>query len=149
LWMLDSTLVHLPPYHHGSPSEISTLSEQKLWLGLCVFIKTKTNNEQKQKPSSLGWHTRYYMLFLFLFFFIFQNFLLGIYFFYISNAIPKVPHTLPYPLPYPPTPNSWPWHSPVLRHIKFAQPMSLSFYWWPTRASSDSYAARDMSSRGY
>jgi hypothetical protein len=24
------------------------------------------------------------------------------------------------PLPYPPTPTSWPWSSPVLRHIKFA-----------------------------
>ena len=25
-------------------------------------------------------------------------------------------------LPYPPTPTSWPWHSPVLGHIKFARP---------------------------
>jgi hypothetical protein len=33
-------------------------------------------------------------------------FLLGIFFIYISNAIPKVPHTLPPPLPYPPTPTS-------------------------------------------
>jgi hypothetical protein len=32
-----------------------------------------------------------------IFFFIF---LLGIYFIYISNAIPKVPHTLPYPFPH-------------------------------------------------
>jgi hypothetical protein len=31
---------------------------------------------------------------------------------------------------------------------KFARPMGLSFHWWPTRPSSDSYAARDMSSRG-
>jgi hypothetical protein len=45
-------------------------------------------------------------------------FLLGIYFIYISNAIPKVPHTFSHPLPYPPTPTSWPWRSPVLRHIK-------------------------------
>ena len=29
-------------------------------------------------------------------------------------------------LPYPPTPTSWPWHSPVLGHIKFASPMGLS-----------------------
>jgi hypothetical protein len=50
--------------------------------------------------------------------------------------------------PHPPTPTSWPWHSPVLRHIKFAWPMGLSFHWWPTRASSDTYAARDMSSGG-
>jgi hypothetical protein len=32
--------------------------------------------------------------------------LLGIYFIYISNTIPKVPHTLPHPLPHPPTPTS-------------------------------------------
>jgi hypothetical protein len=54
--------------------------------------------------------------------------LLGIYFIYISNAIPKVPYTLPHPHPHPPTPTSWPWSSPVLRHIKFAQPMGLSFH---------------------
>jgi hypothetical protein len=72
-------------------------------------------------------------------------FLLGIYFIYIYNAIPKVPH----PLPHPPTPTSLPWRSPVLRQIKFAQPMGLSFQWWPTRPSSDSYAARDKSSGSY
>jgi hypothetical protein len=32
-----------------------------------------------------------------------------------------------HPLPYPPTPTSWPWRSPVLGHIKFASPMGLSF----------------------
>jgi hypothetical protein len=73
---------------------------------------------------------------------------LGIYFIYISNVIPKVPHMLPHPLPYPPTPTSWPWLSPVLRQIKFAWPMGLSFHWWLTRPSSDSYAARDTSSWG-
>jgi hypothetical protein len=50
-----------------------------------------------------------------------------------------------------------PTHSPThplpllvvpLRHIKFAQTMGLSFHWWPTRPFSDSYAARDTSSRG-
>ena len=98
-------------------------------------------------------------LFVCLFFVVFFNFTnqtttfdflkLGIYFIYISNAIPKVPHMLPHPLPYPPTPNSWPWHSPVLKHIKFARPMGLPFHWWPTRPSSDTYAARDTSSRAY
>jgi hypothetical protein len=73
--------------------------------------------------------------------------LLGIYFIYISNAIPKVPHTLLNPLPNPPTPNSWPWCSPVLRHRKSAWPMGLSFHWRTTRLSSDTYAARDTSSR--
>jgi hypothetical protein len=53
--------------------------------------------------------------------------LLGIYFIYISNAISKDPHTLPHPLPHPPTPPSWPWRSPVLRHIRSARPMGLSF----------------------
>jgi hypothetical protein len=74
--------------------------------------------------------------------------LLGIYFIYISNAILKVPHTLPHPLPHPPTPTSWPWHSPVLRHIRSARPMGLSFHWWWTRPFSDTYATRDRSSGG-
>jgi hypothetical protein len=64
------------------------------------------------------------------------------------QCYPKSPHTLP-PLPYPPTPTSWPWCSPVLRHIKFARPRGLSSQWWPTRPSFDTYAARDMSSGGY
>jgi hypothetical protein len=57
-----------------------------------------------------------------------SNFFFGIYFIYISNAIPKVSHMLPHPLPHPPTPNSWLWHSPVLSHIKFARPMGLFFH---------------------
>ena len=73
----------------------------------------------------------------------FSNFLLGIFFIYISNAIPKVPYTLPPALlPYPLTPTSWAWCSPVLGHIQFACPMGLSFQWWPTRPSFDTYAAR-------
>jgi hypothetical protein len=55
------------------------------------------------------------------------------------------PYPPPAPLAYTPTPTSWPWHSPVLRHIKFARTMGLSFHWWPTRPSS----ARDTSSGGY
>ena len=57
------------------------------------------------------------------------------------QCYPKSP-----PLPYPPTPTFWPWHSPVLGHIKFASPMGLSFQWWPTRPSFDTYAARVKSS---
>jgi hypothetical protein len=82
-------------------------------------------------------------LLLFIFFF---HFLLGISLIYICNAIPKVPHSHPPPLPYPPTPLLWPWRSPVLGHIKFACPMGLSFQWWPTRPSFDAYAARVKSS---
>jgi hypothetical protein len=61
-------------------------------------------------------------------FYFFKIFLLlRIFLNYISNAIPKVPHTLP-PLPYLPIPTFWPWHSPVLGHIKFVCPMGLSFH---------------------
>ena len=52
--------------------------------------------------------------------FLFLKILLGIFLIYISNDIPKVPHTLTPTLPYSPTPTFWPWHSPVLGHIKFA-----------------------------
>jgi hypothetical protein len=59
------------------------------------------------------------------------------------------------PIPFPPTPTPLPTHShflalrsQVLRHIKFVRPMGLSFHWWPTRPSSDTYAARDTSSVG-
>jgi hypothetical protein len=63
------------------------------------------------------------LMFKFLCFFF--NFLLGIFFIYISNAIPKIPYKL-LALPYTATPTSWPWYSPVLGHIKFARPKGLS-----------------------
>ena len=63
------------------------------------------------------------------------------------QCYPKSPPYPPPQLPYPPTPTFWPWHSPVLGHIKFASPMDLSFQRWPTRPSFDTYAARDKSSR--
>ena len=50
-------------------------------------------------------------------------------FIYISNALPKVTYsttTTPALLPYPVTPTSWPWCSPLLRHIKFARARGLS-----------------------
>jgi hypothetical protein len=59
------------------------------------------------------------------------SFLLYIFFIYISN-FKCYPESSLYPppppalLPYPPTPASWPWHSPVLGHIKFAIPRGLS-----------------------
>jgi hypothetical protein len=55
------------------------------------------------------------------------QFLLEIFLIYISNAVPKVPSTLSALalLPNPPTPTSWPWHSPVLGHIIFAKHMKL------------------------
>ena len=62
------------------------------------------------------------------------------------ECYPKSPPYPSPPLPYPPIPIFWPWHSPVLGHLKFASPMGLSFQWWPTRPSFDTYAARDKSS---
>jgi hypothetical protein len=62
------------------------------------------------------------VLSLVLFFFFFLIFLLDIFFIYISNAIPKVPYTLP----PPPPPLLGPWRSLVLGHIKFARPKGLS-----------------------
>jgi hypothetical protein len=59
---------------------------------------------------------------------------------------PKPLNPPPTLLPNPPTPASWPWCSPVLRHIKFARPRGLSSQWWPSRPFSATYAARDMSS---
>jgi hypothetical protein len=50
-----------------------------------------------------------------------KAFLVDIFFIYISNAIPEAPYT-PTLLPKPPTPASWPWHSPVLGHMIFEIP---------------------------
>jgi hypothetical protein len=61
------------------------------------------------------------------FLFFLKKILLDIFFIYISNAIPKVPYTLPPTLlPYPLTSTSWPWHTLVLGHIMFAKPRGLS-----------------------
>ena len=51
----------------------------------------------------------------------------------------KFPIFSPTMLPCPPTPTSWPWHSPVLGHMKFARPKVLSSQWWLTRPSSATY----------
>jgi hypothetical protein len=76
----------------------------------------------------------------FLFFLIFNIF----YYIFSSITFPmlsqKFPHALP-PFPTHPFPFFWPWRSPVLGHIKFVCPMGLSFQWWPTRPSFDTYAA--------
>jgi hypothetical protein len=84
-------------------------------------------------------------LFIFMFIFIFISYFLHLHIQYY----PKSPPYPPTPLSYPPTPTSRPWHSPILRHIKFARPAGLSFQWWLTKPSSNTYAARDRSSGGY
>ena len=56
------------------------------------------------------------------------SFLLIRYFLYLNFKC--YPKNFLYPpsslIPYPPTPNSLPWHSSVLGHIKFARPRGLS-----------------------
>ena len=74
-----------------------------------------------------------------------------LFFYYVFSSItfPMLSQKSPIPsppLPYPLIPTFWPWHSPVLGHIKFACPMGFSFHWWPTRPSFDTYAARVKSS---
>ena len=103
--------------------------------------------------ASLTHHQRRYFFKVSIGYFIYLHFLFWFfrYFLYIhfkcySESSLYYPPAL---LPYPPTPNSWPWCSPVLGHIKFAIPRGLSSQWWPTRPSSATYAARGMSSGGY
>jgi hypothetical protein len=87
----------------------------------------------------------YYFFFLCVCIFLFIKYFLYIHFKCYPESSLYPPSTLP---PYPPTPASWPWHSPVLGHIKFAIPRGLSSQWWPTKPSSATYAARDTSSGG-
>jgi hypothetical protein len=85
-----------------------------------------------------------------------RRFLKNFYLFFISYFIyihfKCYPKSSLYPpsalLPYPPTPTSWPWRSPVLGHIKFAIPWGLSSQGWPTRPSSATHASGDTSSEG-
>jgi hypothetical protein len=74
------------------------------------------------------------------FFFIFLYFLLGIFLIYMSNAIPKVPHTLP-PTPLPTHSHIVALAFPCTGAYKFASTMGLSFQWRPTRPSFDTYVA--------
>jgi hypothetical protein len=143
----------------GNVWGLLTCSMKKQYPGLCQ------NTSNRSSDGPITWRTTKYYLVkyvcwkkcgilqkvhcTFYLFFPFFSFLLGIFPIYISHAIPKVPYTLPPPLPYPPIPNFWPWCSPVLGHIKFASPVGLSFQWCPTRPSFDTYAARDTSSGGY
>jgi hypothetical protein len=73
----------------------------------------------------------FYFYFIILFYFFCARwlclfFLLDIFLFTFQMLSRKFP--IPYPclLPYPPTPTSWLWCSPVLEHIKFARPRGLS-----------------------
>ena len=78
------------------------------------------------------------------------TFFLFIYYVFSSMTFPMLFQKSPIPFPHFPThPFSffWPWRSHVLGHIKFVCPMGLSFQWWPSRPSFDTYIARVKSSR--
>ena len=93
-----------------------------------------------------GWKLKKNFIFLFFYFSHSHFFIWYFLHLHFKCYLESLLNPFPALLPYPPTPTSWPWHSPLLRHIKFVQPMGISFHWWPTRPSSDSYAARDTSS---
>jgi hypothetical protein len=77
-----------------------------------------------------------------------EKFLLDIFYLHFKCYPKSSLYPPPVLLPYPSTPNSWPWCSPVLGHIKSARPRSLSSQWGPTKPSSAIYAAGDKSSGG-
>jgi hypothetical protein len=89
-----------------------------------------------------------YFIFFFSFFFLVFFLLLDIFFIYISNAILKVPYTLPLP-PSPTIHSCFPGLAfPCTGAYNLCKTKGLSSQLWPTRPSSATYAARDMSSGG-
>jgi hypothetical protein len=119
--------------HHGQKKKRKLGRKGFMWLTLsccCSFsMEVRTGTQMSPEPEGRRQYRGLltYSLWLTQSAFLFSLFLLGIFLVYISNAIPKVPHTHPPPIPYPPIPPFWPWHSPALRHIKFASPKGLSF----------------------
>jgi hypothetical protein len=81
------------------------------------------NNVQCLLNKYLGRRFTYKWGCLLLFFSFFIRYFLHLHFkcYLISSLYPPLAM-----LPYPPTPISWPWHSPVLEHIKFARPRGFS-----------------------
>jgi hypothetical protein len=75
-------------------------------------------------------------------------FKLGIFLIYISNVIPKVPQTLPATTPLPTHSYFLALTFPCNEAYKVCKSKGPLFPMMPTRPSSDTYAARDTSSRG-
>jgi hypothetical protein len=81
-----------------------------------------TTGRQSHQTKGGTWHTAntcYLPNLSFFFFHFFIRYFLHLYF----KCYPKSPlYPPPALLPYPPTPASWPWHSPVLGHMIFPRP---------------------------
>jgi hypothetical protein len=110
----------------------------------CLINRRKVNERVRRVWFCFVFGNNYNFLFIYLFIYLFMYLCIWYLFHLHFQCYPKSPPHAP-----PPTPTSWPWRSPVLRQIKFARPMGLTFHWWLTRPSSDTYAARDRSSGGY
>ena len=85
---------------------VSSSTKERGGQGVCVW-KTKGREGEGRKEEEEGKADLFKNFYLF-----FIRYLFHLHF----QCYPKSP---------PPTPTSWPWHSPVLRHIKFARPMGL------------------------
>jgi hypothetical protein len=108
-----------PQFHRFGPRPLALLLWAELIQRIMEYMSeaaphSKVGREQGETGQDKG-----HNLFLF--------FLIGIFFIYISNVIPfpvsPPKNTLPYPagplLTNPPTPASWPWHSPTLGNRAF------------------------------
>jgi hypothetical protein len=102
------------------------------WEGDKIWSVRKRLNkiETKKKREKENW---FYHVNFFIRYFLYLHFKC-----YPKSSLCRLPPP-PALLPYPPTPSSWPWCSPVLGHIKFTRPRGLSSQWWPTRPSSATY----------
>jgi hypothetical protein len=91
-------------------------------------LKIGNNNNNNNIFTYLDLDSISTLLFFVVFIFLFYFF--NIFYYYVFSSITfrmlsqKSPIPSP-PLPYPPIPIFWPWHSPVLGHIKFVCPMGL------------------------
>jgi hypothetical protein len=110
--------------HTGSRSPISDQKRQTVTIH-CGQIEDTQGRLGELELTLIQTNPRGSYLTLISFFFssIFIRYFLHLHF----KCYPKSPlYPTPALLPYPHTPTSWPWSSPVLRHIKFAIPRGVS-----------------------